>query len=58
MSHSPLWRPEGLRLKPLYQSSDVEGLEHLHSLPGKAPFVRGPYGGCKPEPQKFPSEKV
>ena len=49
MSHSPLWRPEGLRLKTLYQSSDVEGLEHLHSLPGKAPFVRGPYASMYPQ---------
>ncbi|MGY2338734.1 methylmalonyl-CoA mutase [Pseudomonas sp. SDO5532_S415] len=49
MSHSPLWRPEGLRLKPLYHCSDLEGLEHLHSLPGKVPFVRGPYSSMYPE---------
>ena len=49
MSHPPLWRPEGLRLKPVYHSSDLDGLEHLHSLPGKAPFVRGPYSSMYPE---------
>jgi methylmalonyl-CoA mutase len=49
MSHPPLWRPEGLRLKPVYHGSDLDGLEHLHSLPGKAPFVRGPYSSMYPE---------
>ncbi|MBW4793289.1 methylmalonyl-CoA mutase [Pseudomonas tolaasii] len=49
MSHPPLWRPEGLRLKPVYHSSDLDGLQHLHSLPGKAPFVRGPYSSMYPE---------
>lgn len=49
MSHPPLWRPEGLRLKPLYLASDLDGIEHLHSLPGKAPFVRGPYSSMYPE---------
>ncbi|MBV6823432.1 methylmalonyl-CoA mutase [Pseudomonas sp. PD9R] len=49
MSHPPLWRPEGLRLKPVYHCNDLEGLEHLHSLPGKAPFVRGPYSSMYPQ---------
>ena len=49
MSHPPLWRPEGLRLKRVYNSGDLDGLEHLHSLPGKAPFVRGPYSSMYPE---------
>jgi len=49
MSHPPLWRPEGLRLKTVYHGSDLDGLEHLHSLPGKAPFVRGPYSSMYPE---------
>jgi methylmalonyl-CoA mutase len=49
MSHPPLWRPEGLRLKQVYHGSDLDGLEHLHSLPGKAPFVRGPYSSMYPE---------
>ena len=37
------WRtPEGIDVKPLYTAEDLEGLEHLDSLPGFAPFVRGP----------------
>ena len=37
------WRtPEGIDVKPLYTTEDLEGLEHLDSLPGFAPFVRGP----------------
>jgi methylmalonyl-CoA mutase len=34
--------PEGLSLKPLYTPADLEGLAHLGSVPGFAPFVRGP----------------
>src|SRR5271168_3767477 len=34
--------PEGLSLKPLYTPADLEGLDHLGSVPGFAPFVRGP----------------
>ena len=34
--------PEGIAVKPLYTEKDLEGLEHLGSLPGAAPFVRGP----------------
>ncbi len=33
---------EGLTVKPLYTAADIEGLGHLHSLPGLAPFTRGP----------------
>ena len=29
-------------VKPLYTAEDVEGIDHLESLPGMAPFVRGP----------------
>lgn len=43
MSRPPLWRPAGLRLKPLYQPADLDGMTHLHGLPGSPPFVRGPY---------------
>ena len=35
--------PELIPIKPLYSSADLEGLEHLHSMPGIPPFVRGPY---------------
>ncbi len=34
--------PEGIVVKPLYTTEDLEGIEHLDSLPGTAPFVRGP----------------
>jgi methylmalonyl-CoA mutase len=34
--------PEGIALKPLYTSADLAGIAHLNSLPGFAPFVRGP----------------
>jgi methylmalonyl-CoA mutase len=34
--------PEGIAVKPLYTSEDLVGLDHLGSLPGIAPFVRGP----------------
>ncbi|MBB4277486.1 methylmalonyl-CoA mutase [Rhizobium mongolense] len=34
--------PEGIDVKPLYTAADIEGAGHLDSLPGFAPFVRGP----------------
>jgi len=34
--------PEGLTVKPLYTEDDLEGLEHVASMPGFPPFVRGP----------------
>ncbi len=34
--------PEGIDVKPLYTAEDIEGIDHLDSLPGFAPFVRGP----------------
>ena len=34
--------PEGIAVKPLYVEEDLAGLEHLGSLPGLAPFTRGP----------------
>jgi len=33
---------EGIDIKPLYTEADLEGLTHLGSLPGQAPFLRGP----------------
>jgi methylmalonyl-CoA mutase len=37
-----LWHtPEGLAVKPLYTSGDLTGIDHLDSLPGVPPFVRG-----------------
>ena len=34
--------PEGISVKPLYTEEDLVGLSHLGSLPGFAPFTRGP----------------
>ena len=34
--------PDGIEIKPLYTQADLEGLEHLDSVPGIAPYVRGP----------------
>ena len=34
--------PEGIVIKPLYTSSDVDGIDHLDTIPGEAPFLRGP----------------
>ncbi len=34
--------PEGIRVKPLYTASDLQGLAHIDTLPGFAPFLRGP----------------
>jgi methylmalonyl-CoA mutase len=35
--------PEGISIKPLYTTIDLEGLEHLDTMPGIPPFLRGPY---------------
>ena len=34
--------PEGITIKPLYDERDLHSVEHLGSLPGVAPYVRGP----------------
>jgi methylmalonyl-CoA mutase len=34
--------PEGLAVKPLYTKADVDGLEFADTLPGFAPYLRGP----------------
>jgi methylmalonyl-CoA mutase len=40
---SLVWEtPEGISVKPLYTAEDLVGLEHINSLPGFAPFLRGP----------------
>lgn len=33
---------EGIAVKPLYTEADLKGLDHLGSLPGLAPYTRGP----------------
>jgi methylmalonyl-CoA mutase len=34
--------PEGIVVKPLYTAADLQSLPHTDTLPGFAPFVRGP----------------
>ncbi|WAX96025.1 methylmalonyl-CoA mutase [Aminobacter sp. NyZ550] len=34
--------PEGIEVKPLYTADDLQGIGHLGTLPGIAPFLRGP----------------
>ena len=34
--------PEGITIKPLYTAQDLEALEFTNTIPGYAPFVRGP----------------
>jgi methylmalonyl-CoA mutase len=34
--------PEGLTVKPLYTAADLQGLPYADTLPGFAPFIRGP----------------
>lgn len=42
-AESLVWEtPEGIPVKPLYTADDIAGIDHLDSLPGFAPFVRGP----------------
>ena len=34
--------PEGLDVKPLYTAADLDGLDTVGTMPGFAPFLRGP----------------
>ena len=34
--------PEGIQIKPLYTVEDLADLQHLNTLPGLSPFIRGP----------------
>ena len=37
------WKtPEGITVKPLYTAEDLHGLDAANTLPGLAPYVRGP----------------
>jgi len=37
------WRtPEGIEVRPLYTAADLDAIAHVDSLPGFAPFARGP----------------
>ena len=39
----PWITPEGIPVKPAYGPADIEGLSYIHSYPGAAPYLRGPY---------------
>ena len=34
--------PDGISVKPLYTAADLQGLPHTDTLPGFAPYLRGP----------------
>ena len=39
-----LWEtPELIKVKPLYSAADLEGIDHLDTMPGIPPYLRGPY---------------
>ncbi|MGF6744069.1 methylmalonyl-CoA mutase [Paraburkholderia atlantica] len=42
-------RSRPVSLKPVYTSADLEGLAHLDSMPGEAPFIRGPFASMYTE---------
>jgi methylmalonyl-CoA mutase len=38
-----IWHtPEGIDVQPVYTAEDAQGLAHMGSMPGEAPFTRGP----------------
>ncbi|MFY0525660.1 methylmalonyl-CoA mutase [Archangium gephyra] len=39
----PWITPEGIPVKPVFSAEDLQGVEHLGTMPGLPPFVRGPY---------------
>jgi methylmalonyl-CoA mutase len=48
VSHVPAdhltWQtPEQIPVKPLYTAADLRGVDHLDTMPGVPPFLRGPY---------------
>ena len=41
---SPNWQtPEQIPVPPLYTAVDLQEVDHLDTLPGMPPFLRGPY---------------
>ena len=34
--------PEGIQIKPVYTAADLNGLDHIGTMPGAAPYTRGP----------------
>lgn len=43
ISGEPWLTPEGIPVKPLYTAEDRDGLPFVDTLPGIAPYLRGPY---------------
>jgi methylmalonyl-CoA mutase len=44
MGDSLTWKtPEKIDVKPLYTATDLMEVEHLETMPGLPPFLRGPY---------------
>ena len=44
MTSSLAWQtPEQIPVRPLYTAADLEGVDHLDTMPGMPPFLRGPY---------------
>jgi methylmalonyl-CoA mutase len=43
IADDPWDTPEGIPHKRLYTAADLEGVDHLGTMPGFPPFVRGPY---------------
>src|SRR5215471_4582622 len=43
-SSARAWQtPELIPIKPLYSADDLSGVDHLDTMPGIPPFLRGPY---------------
>jgi methylmalonyl-CoA mutase len=40
---TPWQTPEGIPVPPLYTAGDLQEVDHLDTLPGMPPFLRGPY---------------
>ncbi len=43
MSANPMRRRHAVPLASVYTHADIDGIAHLGSMPGEAPFVRGPF---------------
>jgi methylmalonyl-CoA mutase len=43
LAAEPWETPEGIEVAPAYVAADLDGLDHLATMPGFAPYVRGPY---------------
>jgi methylmalonyl-CoA mutase len=43
-TEAQLWStPEGIDVQPLYSAEETSELDHLQTMPGMPPFLRGPY---------------